>query len=76
VESPQWPGALPEGGLKGHSRCGVLGVAPNAPKPDEVPSGMRGNENEAMTWELNPFQWLSLKEHGGWSSKLSRRFQP
>jgi len=25
-----------------YSRCGVSGVAPNAPEPDEVPSGMRG----------------------------------
>ncbi|MEM0066614.1 MAG: hypothetical protein QW459_01760 [Sulfolobales archaeon] len=25
-------------------RCGVLGVASNAPKPDENPSGMRGKE--------------------------------
>jgi putative transposase len=32
-----------------HPRCGVPGVAPNAPKPDEAPSGMRGNEDEAMT---------------------------
>jgi hypothetical protein len=24
-----------------HSRCGVSGVAPNAPKPDENPSGKR-----------------------------------
>jgi putative transposase len=32
-----------------HSRCGVPGVAPNAPKPDENPSGMRGNKDEAMT---------------------------
>jgi len=32
-----------------HPRCGVLGVAPNAPKPDEAPSGMRGKEYEAMT---------------------------
>jgi putative transposase len=32
-----------------HPRCGVPGVAPNAPKPDEVPSGMRGNRDEAMT---------------------------
>jgi hypothetical protein len=24
-------------------------VAPNAPKPDENPSGMQGNKNEAMT---------------------------
>jgi len=31
-----------------HPRCGVPGVAPNAPKPDEVPSGMRGNGDEAM----------------------------
>jgi len=37
-----------------HSRCGVSGVAPNAPKPDENPSGMQGNKNEAMTRELNP----------------------
>ncbi|MEM4622303.1 MAG: hypothetical protein QW130_06505 [Sulfolobales archaeon] len=29
-------------------KCGVLGVALNAPKPDENPSGMRGNEDEAM----------------------------
>ena len=34
-----------------HSRCGVSGVAPNAPKPDENPSGMQGNKNEAMTTE-------------------------
>jgi len=34
-----------------HSRCGVSGVAPNAPKPDESPSGMQGNKNEAMTTE-------------------------
>jgi len=32
-----------------HSRCGVPGVAPNAPKPDENPSGMQGNKDEAMT---------------------------
>jgi putative transposase len=32
-----------------YSRCGVPGVAPNAPKPDESPSGMRGNQDEAMT---------------------------
>jgi transposase len=30
------------------SRCGVSGVAPNAPKPDENPSGMQGNQDEAM----------------------------
>jgi len=36
-------------------------VALNAPKPDEGPSGVRGNRDEAMTvrqrepvWELNP----------------------
>jgi len=36
-------------------------VALNAPKPDEAPSGVRGNRDEAMTvrqhepiWELNP----------------------
>jgi putative transposase len=32
-----------------HSKCGVSGVAPNAPKPDENPSGMQGNRDEAMT---------------------------
>ena len=32
-----------------YSRCGVLGVALNAPKPDEGPSGMRGNRDEVMT---------------------------
>jgi putative transposase len=32
-----------------HSRCGVSGVAPNAPKPDENPSGVQGNRDEAMT---------------------------
>jgi len=26
--------------------CEALRVAPNAPKPDEVPSGMRGKEDE------------------------------
>jgi putative transposase len=31
------------------SRCGVSGVAPNTPKPDETPSGMQGNQDEAMT---------------------------
>jgi putative transposase len=30
------------------SRCGVSGVTPNAPEPDEAPSGMRGNGYEAM----------------------------
>jgi putative transposase len=32
-----------------YPRCGVPGVALNAPEPDEVPSGMRGNGDEAMT---------------------------
>ena len=32
-----------------HSRCGAPGVALNAPKPDEAPSGVRGNRDEAMT---------------------------
>jgi putative transposase len=32
-----------------HPRCGVSGVALSAPKPDEVPSGMRGNGDDAMT---------------------------
>jgi len=32
-----------------YSRCGVPGVAPNAPKPDEDPSGVRGNKGDAMT---------------------------
>jgi transposase len=34
--------------IKKHSRCGVPGVTLNAPKPDENPSGMQGNKNEAM----------------------------
>jgi transposase len=34
-----------------YSRCGVPGVAPKAPKPDENPSGMQENKNEAMTTE-------------------------
>jgi putative transposase len=32
-----------------NSRCGVYGVTLNAPKPDENPSGMQGNKDEAMT---------------------------
>jgi putative transposase len=31
------------------SRCGVSGVALNAPKPDENPSGMQGKRDDAMT---------------------------
>jgi putative transposase len=38
--------------IKKHSRCGAPGVAPNAPKPDENPSGMQGNKNEAMKTQL------------------------
>jgi hypothetical protein len=44
-EEPLW--ALPEG--YNNSRCGVSGVALNAPKPNENPSGMQGNRDEAMT---------------------------
>jgi putative transposase len=32
-----------------YSRCGGLGVPPNAPEPDEAPSGVRGNRYGAMT---------------------------
>jgi len=34
--------------MSNYSRCGVSGVALNAPKPGENPSGMRGNRDEAM----------------------------
>ena len=34
--------------IKKYSRCRAPGVALNAPKPDENPSGMRGNQDEAM----------------------------
>jgi hypothetical protein len=44
---PAVAGALPEGGLKRHPRCGVFGVAPNAPRPDEAPSRVLRNEDEA-----------------------------
>ena len=38
-----------------HSRCGVSGVALNAPKPDEAPSGMQGKRDEANDYrELYP----------------------
>ena len=39
-------GALPEGN---NPRCGVSGVALNAPKPNENPSGVQGNRDEVMT---------------------------
>ena len=32
-----------------YSRCGVLGVALNAPKPNENPSGMQGKRDDTMT---------------------------
>jgi len=35
-----------------HSRCGVSGVALNAPKPDENPSGMQGKGDDAMKTHL------------------------
>jgi putative transposase len=31
-----------------HPRCGVPGVAPNTPKPDENPSGVQGKGDDAM----------------------------
>ncbi|MEM2076674.1 MAG: RNA-guided endonuclease TnpB family protein [Sulfolobales archaeon] len=40
-----------------YSRCGVLGVPLNAPKPDENPSGMRGKRDEAMkSTNINLYQ--------------------
>jgi hypothetical protein len=36
------------GNILKHSRCGVPGVVLNAPKPDENPSGVQGNRDEAM----------------------------
>ena len=39
-----------------YSRCGGLGVPPNAPKPDENPSGMRGNKDEAMKKHINSYK--------------------
>jgi len=35
--------------MSNYSRCGVSGVALNAPKPGENPSEVRGNRDEAMT---------------------------
>jgi putative transposase len=35
-----------------YSRCGVSGVALNAPKPDENPSGVQGNRDDAMKTHL------------------------
>ncbi|MEM4731048.1 MAG: zinc ribbon domain-containing protein, partial [Sulfolobales archaeon] len=40
-----------------YSRCGVLRVSLNAPKPDENPSGMRGKRDEAMkSTNINLYQ--------------------
>jgi hypothetical protein len=41
-EEPAVVGALPEGGSKRYLRCGVLGVAPNAPKADAAPRSDAG----------------------------------
>ncbi|MCQ5337154.1 MAG: RNA-guided endonuclease TnpB family protein [Candidatus Methanomethylicia archaeon] len=41
------------------SRCGVLGVALNAPEPDENPSGVRGNKGDAMK---NTSSYMNLCE--------------
>jgi len=46
--------ALPEGGYG--SRCGVYEVPLNAPKPDENPSGMQGNKNDAMKNYMNLYE--------------------
>ena len=40
-------------------RCGVLGVAPNAPEPDEAPSRMQGNRDDAMK---NTSSYINLYE--------------
>jgi len=40
-------------------RCGGLGVLLNAPEPDENPSGMRGNRDEAMK---NTSNYMNLYE--------------
>jgi transposase len=42
-----------------YSRCGVSGVVPNAPKPDENPSGMQGNRDDAMK---NTSSYINLYE--------------
>ena len=49
-------GALPEGGSKRHSRCGLFGVALNAPKADADLRSDAGEGDEAMIWELNPLK--------------------
>jgi putative transposase len=50
-----------------HLRCGVYGVALNAPKPDENPSGMQGNKNETMT-----SNYMNLYESGTPLDQLSK----
>jgi putative transposase len=45
--------------IKKYSRCGVSGVTLNAPKPDENPSGMQGNQDEAMK---NTSNYINLYE--------------
>ncbi|MEM1510474.1 MAG: hypothetical protein QXI11_04635 [Thermoproteota archaeon] len=40
--------AIDDGSPRGTPRCGVPGVALNAPKPDENPRGMQGKRDEAM----------------------------
>ncbi|MEM4018415.1 MAG: zinc ribbon domain-containing protein, partial [Sulfolobales archaeon] len=53
-----------------YTRCGVPGVTPNAPKPDENPSGMRGKRDEAMkSTNINPHQ--SRTPTGGEFSRKS-----
>ncbi|MEM1683704.1 MAG: RNA-guided endonuclease TnpB family protein [Ignisphaera sp.] len=40
-----------------YTRCGVLGVPPNAPKPDENPSGMQRKRDKAMkSTNINLYQ--------------------
>ena len=41
-----------------YPRCGVPGVALNASKPDEVPSGMRGNRDEAMKTTSSYYEFI------------------
>ena len=39
-----------------YSRCGKPGVALNAPKPNENPSGVQGNKDEAMKNHINLYK--------------------
>ena len=45
--------------LSKHPRCGVPGVALNAPKPDENPSGVQGKRDDAMK---NTSSYMNLYE--------------